>query len=120
MEPTPCDFEATTSNDITIIRILTRKILEEGTIKRLGEDLLAFVDKGCRKLVLNFRQVEFVSAAFYGRLITLHKEMKRNGGSFVLCEIIPEVYEVLVITKLNKLFEIKEMEAEALQYFTAS
>ena len=37
-----------------------------------------------------------------------------------LCNIRPEIYEVFAITKLNKLFDIKDDEADALAAFLVS
>ena len=39
------------------------------------------------------------------------------GGELKLCRIQPEIYEVFAITKLNRLFEIKEDESDALASF---
>ena len=52
-----------------------------------------------------------------GKLITLEKKVKAHGGKLKLSNIRPEIYEVFAITKLNKLFEIKDDEAEALAAF---
>ena len=66
------------------------------------------------KLILNFAIVDFLSSAALGKLITLDKKVKAHSGKLKLCNIRPEIYEVFAITKLNKLFDIKTDEAEAL------
>ena len=67
--------------------------------------------------LLNFSNVEFLSSAALGKLITLDKKVKANGGRLKLSNIRPEIYEVFAITKLNKLFDIKDEEADALSAF---
>jgi anti-sigma B factor antagonist len=69
------------------------------------------------RLLLNFQQVEFLSSAALGKLITLDKKVKARGGKMKLSNIRPEIYEVFAITKLNKLFDIKDDEADALAAF---
>ncbi len=47
----------------------------------------------------------------------LDKKVKAHGGKLKLSNIRPEIYEVFAITKLNKLFDIKDDEADALASF---
>ena len=68
-------------------------------------------------MLLNFSNVEFLSSAALGKLITLDKKVKANAGRLKLSNIRPEIYEVFAITKLNKLFDIKDDEADALAAF---
>ena len=55
--------------------------------------------------------------AILGKLITLDKKVKAHGGKLKLSNIRPEIYEVFVMTHLNKLFDIKDDEADALATF---
>ena len=76
--------------------------------------MFALVEEEHRKnIVLNFAAVGFLSSSALGKLITLEKKVKASGGKLRLSNIRPEIYEVFAITKLNKLFEIKDDEAEA-------
>ena len=49
--------------------------------------------------------------------LPLDKKVKANGGRLKLSNIRPEIYEVFAITKLNKLFDIKDDETDALAAF---
>ena len=69
------------------------------------------------KLLLNFSSVDFLSSAALGKLITLDKKVKAHGGVLKLSNIRPEIYEVFTITRLNRLFDIKDDEADALAAF---
>ena len=109
---------ATEVGDVTIVRFVDRKILDEANIQELGAELFTLVEKeGRTKLLLNFSSVDFLSSAALGKLITLDKKVKAHGGKLKLTNIRPEIYEVFVITNLNKLFDIKEDEADALASF---
>ena len=43
--------------------------------------------------------------------------MKAHGGMLKLSNIRPEIFEVFTITRLNRLFDIKDDEADALAAF---
>jgi anti-sigma B factor antagonist len=111
-------IEVGEAGDVSVVRFIDRKILDEAAIGELGEELFALVEKEKRAaLLLNFADVEFLSSAALGKLITLDKKVKAAGGKLKLCNIRPQIYEVFAITKLNNLFVIKEDEADALAAF---
>ncbi len=111
-------IELTMQGEVTVVRFVDRKILDEANIQELGTELFKLVEQEKRKsLLLNFSNVEFLSSAALGKLITLDKKMKALGGKLKLSNIRPEIYEVFAITKLNKLFDIKDDEADALATF---
>jgi anti-sigma B factor antagonist len=104
--------------DVTVVRFVDRKILDEANIQELGQELFQLIeDENHKSLLLNFSSVEFLSSAALGKLITLDKRVKAHGGKLKLSNIRPEIYEVFAITKLNKLFDIKDDEADALASF---
>jgi len=104
--------------EVTVVRFVDRKILDELNIQELGQELFQLVEIDHRsRILLNFFNVEFLSSAALGKLITLDKKVKAHGGKLKLSNIRPEIYEVFAITKLNKLFDIKDEEADALTAF---
>jgi anti-sigma B factor antagonist len=104
--------------DVTVVNFVDRKILDEQNIQIIGEQLFSLVDEsGRRKVLLNFHNVEYLSSAALGKLITLNKKINAVGGKLVLCEIDPQIYEVFEITKLDKFFNIQKEEQAALQSF---
>jgi stage II sporulation protein AA (anti-sigma F factor antagonist) len=103
------------SGDVTVVTFVDSKIIDEAEIQELGQELYDLVERdGRKKIVLNFSNVEFLSSAALGKLIGFDKRVKQNSAELVLSNIRPEIYEVFAITKLTKLFEIKDDEADAL------
>src|SRR5215468_3746641 len=104
--------------DVTVVNFTDKKILDEQNISKIGEDLFSLVDElGRRKILLNFGNVEYLSSAALGKLITLNKKVQTAGGKLVMCNICENVYEGFEITKLTKLFNIQKDEQTALQTF---
>ena len=111
-------IEVSEVGDATVVRFVDHKILDEATIQELGAELISLVEKeNYKKIILNFENVEFLSSAALGKLITMEKKSKSAGAALRLSNIRPEIYEVFAITKLNKLFDIKENETDALASF---
>ena len=111
-------LEVSEVGEVTVVRFVDRKILDESALQEVGQELFALVEKDNRQcLLLKFSGVEFLSSAALGKLITLDKKVKSHGGKLKLSAIRPEIFEVFAITKLNKLFDIKDSDADALAAF---
>ncbi|MCU0959052.1 MAG: STAS domain-containing protein [Pirellulaceae bacterium] len=95
------------------------KILDEATIQRIGTALVEAADAAGseKRMVLNFRGVNFMSSAMIGKLVLLNKKCKKDGINLKLCEISGNVQEVFKIMKLNKVFDIYKTEEKALKAF---
>ncbi len=104
--------------EVTVVHFRDQKIIEDLGIQEMGQELFQLVEgENRKKLVLNFSSVDFLSSAALGKLITLDKKTRARGGSLKLCNIRPEIYEVFAITRLNRLFDICDDEADALAAF---
>ena len=104
--------------DVTVVKFLDKKILDETNIQELGVELIGLVEQDNRKsILLNFSHVEFLSSAALGKLITLDRKVKAAKGRLKMSNIRPEIFEVFQITKLNKVFDIRNDEAEAVAAF---
>ena len=106
-EPPRLKLTRNEENDTIQVEFTTRKILDEGNIAEIGEQLSALVEKEERpKIIISFAAVDHLSSAALGTLITINNKVKQKGGQLRLSDINPQIYEVFLITKLNKLFRI--------------
>jgi len=105
--------------DVTVVHFLDKRILDEPTIQAIAEQLFSLVDTdGKRKLLLNFSNVEYMSSAALGKLINLHKKLAGLKGALAMCNVIPQIFEVFAITKLDKIFKIFPNEDAAMEFFS--
>ena len=100
----------------TRIEFLDRNILEEASIQKLGTEILGIIDQTPNpRILISFENVEHLSSAALGTLITINNKVRQQGGQLRLSNIDPQIYEVFVITKLNKLFQIYDDAEEAIR-----
>jgi anti-sigma B factor antagonist len=108
----------TTNGEVAVVAFSDKKILDEASIQELGSELFGLVEQQQGKgILLNFANVEFLSSAALGKLITLDRKVKAAKGRLKMCNIRPEIFEVFQITKLNKVFDIRKDEADAIKAF---
>ncbi len=97
------------ADDTTIITFTDEKILEDKDIRSLQESILSVVEQGDGiKLILDFRNVQFLSSAVLGLLIRVSKKVYERNGKLRLCNINPNIYKIFKITRLTKIFDIYE------------
>ncbi|MBX9654498.1 STAS domain-containing protein [bacterium] len=118
MPPTQRRIETEEIGDVTVVRFVDRRILDEQNIQLIGDQLFALVDEDHRtKILLDFGSVEYLSSAALGKLLNLNKKVDKMQGQLRLCRIKPEILEVFQITRLDKVFSIYEDQGIALESF---
>ena len=102
------------NDGVTLVEFVDRNILDEANIQAINEEITSEIDKSdTPKVLISFSNVDHLSSAALGALITINNKIKEKGGELHLANIDPQIYEVFVITRLNKLFNIHESTEEA-------
>ena len=97
--------------DVTIVTFEEENILEDQQIRKLERALLPVIrDNQQKRLVLNFVKVKFMSSAFLGLLVKVHKRVIEAGGHLQLFNLDPKIQKVFEITQLVKIFDIVRSE----------
>ncbi len=100
------------------IQFRDRNILDEANIQQIGEEIKSLIEKEPKpRLLIDFKDVDHLSSAALGTLITVNNRVRALSGQLRLCNIDPQIYQVFVITKLNKLFEIHDTADKAAASF---
>jgi len=103
------------ARNATIVTFTEKKILEETDIRAIQTAIMSVIEQGGRiNLILDFRNVRFLSSSVLGVLIRISKKVYEQDGRLRLCNIAPKIREVFKITRLTKIFEIyKDLESAA-------
>lgn len=118
MSQTTPSLSVTREKDISIVEFAQNKILDEANITEIGQTLTALIDEQRPpKLLLDFSSVDHLSSAALGMLINANNRIKGRNGQLRLTNIKPQIFEVFVITRLNKLFRILPNREEAVASF---
>jgi anti-sigma B factor antagonist len=99
----------------TIVRLLGTDIhLDEQRTENFRQRLFDLLDHSAPpQLLLDFRNVRFLSSTTLGVLVSLYKRLQAKGGRLVVANLNPEVYEVFQITRLERVFEVRKVDATA-------
>ncbi|MFN0131886.1 MAG: STAS domain-containing protein [Phycisphaerales bacterium] len=106
------------AGEVTQVEFIDRNILDEANIQLIGDEIVTIIEERPKpKVLVSFSNVDHLSSAALGMLISVNNKVRAAGGQLRLADIDPQIYEVFVITKLNKLFEIHETAADAVKSF---
>jgi anti-anti-sigma factor len=107
-----------TMRDVTIVNFEESSILDTMQIEAIGKTLYELVDvRNCKKLILDFTKVHYLSSSALGVLITLRTKSSAIKGTLVICGLRKELMKVFEITNLKKMFTFCPGETEALATF---
>ncbi len=119
MSATGSRLRVAEQDGITRIEFVDRNILDEANIQQIGDEISQIIDElESPRLLISFENVDHLSSAALGTLITINNKIRGKDGQLRLANIDPQIYEVFVITKLNQLFEIHEGSEQAIASFS--
>lgn len=110
--------------EVAIVRFLDTEIREvfgeHMDVQEIGDQLYALVEvSNYNRLVLDFREVQFMASIMLGKLIGLKRKAQKLGGGIKLCRLSPSIREVFHVSALDRVFDIYDDEHVALEAFAA-
>ncbi|KHJ38034.1 putative anti-sigma factor antagonist BtrV [Pedobacter glucosidilyticus] len=75
------------------------------------------IEKGNHQLILSFKQVDYLDSSFLGAVVAVLKHLIPLQGKLVLVELNTDIKNLFELTRLDKVFEIKDDVLEALNIF---
>jgi anti-sigma B factor antagonist len=102
---------------IVILDLSGRITLGEGsvTLRDAVRDVLA---KGTKQILLNLAEITYIDSSGIGELVSAFTTVKNAGGELKLLNLTKKVHDLLQITKLYTVFDVKDDEASAVASFT--
>ena len=102
---------------IAVVDMSGRITLGEGSVV-LRDTVRDLVTKGQKKILLNLGDVTYIDSSGIGELVSAFTTVKNSGGELKLLNLTKKVHDLLQITKLYTVFDVKDDEATAISSFT--
>ena len=102
--------------DVTVIDVAGRITLGEGS-SALREALRDLVGKNQKKILLNLGDVTYIDSSGIGELVSAYTTVRNQGGELKLLNLTKKVHDLLQITKLYTVFDVRDDEAGAIRSF---
>jgi len=102
---------------VTIVDLSGRITLGEGSVV-LRDAVKDLVGKGQKKILLNLGDVSYIDSSGIGELVSAFTSVRNQGGELKLLHLTKKVHDLLQITKLYTVFDVKDDEAGAIAAFS--
>ena len=112
-------FEHTIEDNIVYF-IFEGDLIGENNGPELVEIAGEMLDKGVSHCAIDISSVRFINSSGIGVLITLLTKFRNRGGDLILVNPSEQVNKLLIITKLNAIFNIVQNKEEAAQSLNKS
>jgi anti-sigma B factor antagonist len=101
---------------VTIVDLSGRITLGEGSVV-LRDTVKDLLGKGQTKILLNLGDVSYIDSSGIGELVSAFTSVRNQGGELKLLHLTKKVHDLLQITKLYTVFDVKDDEAGAISAF---
>jgi anti-sigma B factor antagonist len=101
---------------ISILDVDGRIVLGE-EIGDLRDAVRGLVAQGTKKIILNLAKVDYIDSSGVGELVGSFTTVRNAGGELKLLNLTQKVHDVLHVTKLYTVFDIKDDEFTAIKSF---
>jgi len=102
--------------DVSVVDVSGRITLGEGS-SALRDLLRELMTQGNKKILLNLGDVSYIDSSGIGELVSGFTTVANQGGSLKLLSLTKRVKDLLQITKLYTVFDVRDDEAEAIRSF---
>jgi anti-sigma B factor antagonist len=102
---------------VTILDLSGRITLGEGSVQ-LRDAIRDLLSKGQKLILLNLADVNYIDSSGIGELVSAYTTVRNQGGELKLLNLTKKVHDLLQITKLYTVFDVKDDEASAIASYT--
>ena len=102
---------------VTILDLSGRITLGEGSVV-LRDTIREVLGKGEKKILLNLGDVTYIDSSGIGELVSAFTAVRKEGGELKLLNLTKKVHDLLQITKLYTVFDVKDDEAQAVAAYS--
>ena len=88
-----------------------------GNRQELKELVQAALDRGERRILIDFSRTGYIDSSGLGALVSISKRIREAGGELRLSGLNEDLRSLFELTKLDTLFRISPTTAEALAGF---
>jgi anti-anti-sigma factor len=103
-------------NDVLVLYPEGKITLGDGD-QELGEAVRTELEKGARKILIDFSKVSYLDSSGVGELVGCYTSIKNKSGELRICGMNSRIFGLMKMTSLHSVFDVKDTETEALADF---
>ncbi|MGB0882923.1 MAG: STAS domain-containing protein [Vicingaceae bacterium] len=105
-------FEINKEEELILIS-LKGNLMGKEQVQELLDEIDFFYNEGVKKIIINLSEMEYMNSSGLSVLINIFTQARNKGGEVVITNIPEKINQLLIITKLNSIFNIEETVEDA-------
>ena len=110
-------FEVTKGQNGGISILYIKGYLDAHTAQELENEFQELVDAKKYNIVVNFKDLNYISSAGLGVFMGFIEDIRKNGGDIKLSNMKPKIYRVFDLLGFPTLYDIMDEENKAIETF---
>lgn len=107
------DLKEAKKGNATVVSLSGR--IDSSVAKEFEAGLIGVVDKGAKKVVVDFANLDYISSAGLRVLLMAAKQLKAAGGGIALCAMQPSIKEVFEVSGFSQMLPISDTVDKAIK-----
>jgi len=112
----PLEIQTREVAKVSILDVKGRIVLGDET-HQLREAVRGLIEEGKKKIILNLAEVDYIDSSGVGELVGAFTAVRGSGGELKLLNLSQKVQDVLHVTKLYTVFDVRDDEFKAVKSF---
>ncbi len=98
--------------------LLQGELIDRGQAIGLLEEIYGEIENNSNKISLNLADLKYINSSGLNVIINILTRARKSGGDVAICNVNKKINELLVITKLNSIFNMCNSEDETIAILT--
>ena len=108
------NFSYTIKKDKELINIsFIGNLMNKGQVQGLLDEIEFYANEGLNKIIIDLSEMKYMNSTGLNILINIFTQTRNKGGDVIITNVPEKIKNLLVITKLNSIFNIEETVAQA-------
>jgi anti-sigma B factor antagonist len=106
-------YTSSTDNGLNIY-LLEGELIDRGQAVALLDEIDEAIAKNETKILLNLATLKYLNSSGLNVIINILTRARKAGGDVAICNVNKKINELLIITKLNGVFNVCDSVEEAM------
>jgi anti-sigma B factor antagonist len=106
-------YKSSKQNAINIY-LLKGELIDRNQANAIMEEINTAISKNENKILLNLKDLKYLNSSGLNVLINILTKARKSGGEVAICNVNKKINELLLITKLNNVFNVSNDEKKAI------
>lgn len=108
------EYKSSKQKNINLF-ILGGELIDRNQAKQLLAEISTSIANGENKILLNLQGLRYINSSGLNVLINILTKARNSAGDVAICCVNKKISELLVITKLDSIFNLSENEENAIE-----